>query len=97
MVGGIENMNNIWEDEVWADTNCSAYKTEANGNGRYPTQMQWFTFLELVKEMRSEQKDIRTMFDFKTEEEFDAWAEESYEKQTDLESKVDIMIKELFK
>lgn len=90
-------MDNIWEDEVWTDTDCCAYKTEANGNGRYPTQMQWFTFLELVKEMRSEQKDVRTMFDFKTEEEFDAWAEESYEKQTDLESKVDIMIKELFK
>ena len=90
-------MDNIWEDEVCTDTDCSAYKTEANGNGRYPTQMQWLTFLELVKEMRSEQKDIRTMFDFKTEEEFDAWAEESYEKQTDLESKVDIMIKELFK
>lgn len=70
---------------------------KANGNGRYPTQMQWFTFLEFVKEMRSEQKDIRTMFDFKTEEEFDAWAEDSYEKQTNLESKVDIMIKELFK
>ena len=89
-------MDNIGEDEVWTDTYCSAYKTEPTGNGRYPSQMQWLTFLELVKEMRSEQKDNRTMFDFKTEEEFDAWAEESYEKQTNLESKVDIMIKELF-
>lgn len=73
------------------------YKTEPTGNGRYPSQMQWFRFLELVKEMRSEQKDIRTMFDFKTEEEFDEWAEESYRKQIDLEYKVDIMIEELFK
>ena len=87
-------MDNIWEDEFGLGEGY--YKTEPTGNNRYPSQMQWFTFLELVKEMRSAQKDIRTMFDFKTEEEFDAWAEESYEKQTDLESKVDNMIKELF-
>ena len=88
-------MDNIWEDEVWTDTDCSVYNTEANGNGRCPTQMQWFTFLELVKEMRSEQKDIRTMFDFKTEEEFDAWAEDSYERLVRLEHQVDNMIKAL--
>ena len=89
-----DSFGKVFEDEFGLGEGY--YKTEPTGNGRYPSQMQWFTFLELVKEMRSEQKDIRTMFDFKTEEEFDAWAEESYEKQTDLESKVDNMIKELF-
>ena len=88
-----DSFGKVFEDEFGLGEGY--YKTEPTGNGRYPSQMQWFTFLELVKEMRSEQKDIRTMFDFETEEEFDAWAEESYEKQTDLESKVDVMIKEL--
>ena len=87
------SFDKLFEDEFGLGEGY--YKTEPTGNGRYPSQMQWITFLKLVKEMRSEQKDIRTMFDFETEDEFDAWAEESYEKQTDLESKVDIMIKEL--
>ena len=87
-------IDKLFEDEFGLGEGY--YKTEPTGNGRYPSQMQWFTFLELVKEMRSEQKDIRTMFDFKTEEEFDTWAEESYERQVRLEHKVDNMIKTLF-
>ena len=89
-----DSFDKLFEDEFGLGEGY--YKTEPTGNGRYPSQMQWFTFLELVKEMRSEQKDVRTMFDFKTEEEFDAWAEDSYNLQCALEFRVDNMIKELF-
>ena len=27
------------------------YKTEPTGNGRYPTQLEWWKFFEQVKEM----------------------------------------------
>lgn len=47
----IDELDGLFND------NCSSYKTEPNGNGRYPTQLEWWKFLEQVKEMRSAQKD----------------------------------------
>ena len=60
-----------------------------------PTQEEWYTFLEVVKEMRSIQRE-RGCFDsmkFPTVDEWDAFIIESYERQTDLEYKVDNLIK----
>lgn len=50
-------MNFIDELDGLFNDNCSSYKTAPNGNGRYPTQLEWWKFLEQVKEMRSAQKD----------------------------------------
>lgn len=70
----IDELDGLFND------NCSSYKTAPNGNGRYPTQLEWWKFLEQVKEMRSAQKD-----------------NENQKRQIELESRVDEMIKELFK
>jgi hypothetical protein len=83
----IDELDGLFND------NCSSYKTEPNGNGRYPTQLEWWKFLEQVKEMRSAQKDNRTSFDFNSEEDFT----ENQKRKSELESRVDEMIKELFK
>lgn len=82
-------MNFIDELDGLFNDNCSSYKTAPNGNGRYPTQLEWWKFLEQVKEMRSAQKDNRT----NSEEDFT----ENQKRQIELESRVDEMIKELFK
>jgi hypothetical protein len=79
----IDELDGLFND------NCSSYKTAPNGNGRYPTQLEWWKFLEQVKEMRSAQKDNRT----NSEEDFT----ENQKRQIELESRVDEMIKELFK
>jgi hypothetical protein len=86
-------MNFIDELDGLFNDNCSSYKTAPNGNGRYPTQLEWWKFLEQVKEMRSAQKDNRTSFDFNSEEDFI----ENQKRKSELESRVDEMIKELFK
>ena len=66
-------------------------------NGRYPSQLEWWTFLDLVKEMRSTQKEQKSPFEFNSMDEHDLWAEESYNLQCALEFRVDNMIKELLK
>ena len=86
-------MNFIDELDGLFNDNCSLYKTEPTGNGRYPTQLEWWKFLEQVKEMRSVQKDNIKSFDFNSEEEF----AENQKRQSELESRVDEMIKKLFK
>jgi hypothetical protein len=86
-------MNFIDELDGLFNDNCSSYKTAPNGNGRYPTQLEWWKFLEQVKEMRSAQKDNRTSFDFNSEEDFT----ENQKRKSELESRVDEMIKELLK
>ena len=64
---------------------------------KVPTQMEWFTFLDLVKEMRAVQKEQKSPFDFDTLEEHELWAEESYNLQCALEFRVDNMIKEFLR
>lgn len=73
------------------------YKTEPTGNGRYPTQLEWWKFLEQVKEMRSVQKEQKSLFDFDTLEEHELWADETYSLQCALEFRVDNMIKEFLR
>ena len=65
--------------------------------GQFPTQLDWWRFLDLVKEMRSVQKEHKYPFDFNTIEEHELWVEESYNLQCALEFRVDNMIKEFFK
>ena len=64
---------------------------------KVPTQMEWFTFLDLVKEMRSVQKEQKSPFDFDTLEEHELWADETYSLQCALEFRVDNMIKEFLR
>lgn len=90
-------MNFIDELDGLFNDNCSSYKTAPNGNGRYPTQLEWWKFLEQVKEMRSAQKDNRTSFYYNSEEEDFKDFTENQKRQIELESRVDEMIKELFK
>lgn len=64
---------------------------------KVPTQMEWFTFLDLVKEMRAVQKEQKSPFDFDTLEEHELWADETYSLQCALEFRVDNMIKEFLR
>ena len=92
-----DKFDTLFEDEIGLGEGY--YKTEPTGNGRYPSQMQWFKFLDLVKEMRTVQKSREryNAMDFKTIDGFEEHVINSYERVTDLEYKVDNMIKELFK